>query len=149
MQFKILGSNTLKKSPKVSYNELPKDFQIIINITLCRNIKKIWQKWEYQKIQIGVHNGGLWEKDIWNDSTKLKTFVYKMILQKYTSLWIDLIYILIFAVYLEMPEIFTDLPTGSKQIACVFCHFQLFCLLPVGKSVNISAIPRYTVKTKM
>ena len=79
----------------------------------------------------------------------METFVNKMILQKYTPLWIDPTYILVFTVYLGMAEIFTDFPTGSKQIASVFCHFQLFCLLPVGKSVNISDIPRYTVKTKM
>ena len=47
-----------------------------------------------------------------------------------------------------MAEILTDFPTVCKQIASIFCHFRPFCLLPVGKSVNISAIPRCTVKTK-
>ena len=31
-----------------------------------------------------------------------------------------------FTVYLRMAEIFTDSPTGSQQIACALCHFQLF-----------------------
>ena len=36
---------------------------------------------------------------------------------------------LTFAVYLEMPEIFTDLPTGSK-IACVFLPFSTVLFTP-------------------
>ena len=44
----------------------------------------------------------------------MKTFVNKMILQKYTSLWIDPTYILVFTVYLGMAEILTDFPTESR-----------------------------------
>ena len=60
-----------------------------------------------------------------------------MILQKYTSQWIDLNYVLVFKVYLRMAQIFADLSTGSKELSSVFCHFQLFSLLPVGESVII------------
>ena len=45
-----------------------------------------------------------------------KTFVQEITLQKYTSLWIDLTYVLVFTVYLRMLLIFTNFLTGSKQI---------------------------------
>ena len=83
-----------------------------------------------------------------NRRAKLRAFVHKMILQEYTSWWIDPNYVLVFTVCLGMAQIFADFLTGSKQIAPVFCHFCLICLLPVGKSANIWAIPRHTVKTK-
>ena len=46
---------------------------------------------------------------------KLGRVVCKIILQKYTLLWIDLSDVLVFTVYLGMDQIFTDLPTGSKE----------------------------------
>ena len=80
---------------------------------------------------------------------KLRRVVYKIILQRYTSLWIDLSDVSVFMGYLGMDQIFTDNPTGSKQMACIFCHFGPFSLLPVGRSVNIWSIPRCAVKTEM
>ena len=67
------------------------------------------------------------------DDAKLRPFVYKMILQKYTSQWIDPTYVLVFRVYLGMAQIFTDFPTGSKMakhtwslsISC--CYEVYFC----------------------
>ena len=60
---------------------------------------------------------------------KLGRVVCKMILQKYTCLWIDLSDVLVLTVYLGMDQIFTDYPTASKQMACIFCHFCHFSLL--------------------
>ena len=71
-------------------------------------------------------------KDILNDVEELGRVVCKIILQKYTSLWIDPSDILLLTVYLGMDQIFKDYSTGSKQMACIFCHFRHFSLLPVG-----------------
>ena len=54
---------------------------------------------------------------------KLGRVFCKIILQKYTCLWIDQSDILVLTVYLGMDQMFTDYPTGSKQMACIFCHF--------------------------
>ena len=52
-------------------------------------------------------------KDILNDVEELGRVVCKIILQKYTSLWIDPSDILVLTAYLD--HIFTDYPTGSKK----------------------------------
>ena len=54
-------------------------------------------------------------------------------LQKYTSLWIDPSDVLVFTAYLGMDQIFTDYPTGSKQMACIFfAIFDLFLYFLLG-----------------
>ena len=54
-------------------------------------------------------------KDILNDLEEMGRVVCKIILQKYTSLWIDPSDVLVFTSYLWMDQVFTDLPTGSKE----------------------------------
>ena len=54
-------------------------------------------------------------KDILNDVEELGRVVCKIILQKYTSLWIDPSDISVFTAHLGIDQIFTDLPTGSKE----------------------------------
>ena len=61
-------------------------------------------------------------------------------------------YFLFFPVHLEMVQILTDFPNGSKEknrkLQKYTCYF-FYCLLPVDKSVNIWTIPRHAVKTKI
>ena len=71
-------------------------------------------------------------KDILNDVEELGRVVCKIILQKYTWLWIDLSDILIFTVYLGIDQIFTDYPTGSKEKFRKWQKIYAICLLPVG-----------------
>ena len=54
---------------------------------------------------------------------KLGRVVCKIILQKYTWLWIDPSDVLVLTVYPGTDQIFTDYPTGSQQMACIFCRF--------------------------
>ena len=69
-----------------------------------------------------------------------------MILCKNTSQRGDPNYVLVFTVHLGMSEILTDFP--SKQKGHKWQKIHAICLHPVGKSVNISDIPRCTVKNK-
>ena len=69
-----------------------------------------------------------------DDGAKLGTFICKMILLKYTSLWID-------------PS-FDSITRDGSDIDRKWQKLHAICLLPVGKSVNISGIPNYAVKTK-
>ena len=48
-----------------------------------------------QKIRLAVYNGCIWEIDIFKHGAKLKSFVHKIMLQKYTSQWIDLTYVFV------------------------------------------------------
>ena len=68
------------------------------------------------------------KKDILNGVEELGKVVCKIILQKYTSLWIDLSDVLVFTAYLGMDQIFTDLPTGSKEIGQKYMPFVYFLL---------------------
>ena len=70
------------------------------------------------------------------DGVKLGTFICKMILQKYASLWIYLSDVLVFTAYLGMAEIFTDFATGSKQNSRKCQELHATCLLPFGKFVT-------------
>ena len=45
--------------------------------------------WRCQSILTEVYNGGLWEIDICNCGAKLRSFVYKQILQKYIYFIMD------------------------------------------------------------
>ena len=47
-----------------------------------------------------------------------------------------------------MVQIFTNFSKGSKQKQAFFVIVDIYGLLPVEKSVNISAILRYAVKSK-
>ena len=78
----------------------------------------------------------------------LSTKWYCRIIQKYTSQWIDQNYVLVFTVCLGKAQIFTDFPQKVNK-SQKWQQTRAICLLPVGKSVNIWAIPRYTVKTKL
>ena len=51
----------------------------------------------------------IYEKISWSKTG----VVCKILLQKYTSLWIDPSDVLVFTVSLGIDEIFTDYPTGS------------------------------------
>ena len=73
--------------------------------------KYVWF-WGDQKM---FYNGSLCEMDIFSCGAKLRPFMCKIILQKYTSLWIGLTQCFSFTVFLGMAQIFTDFPTGSKQ----------------------------------
>ena len=74
----------------------------------------------------------------------METFVNKMILQKYTSLWIDLTYILVFTVYLGMAEIFTDFNCFAYfcweicKCLCQRSHWMFY--LPQWRTHNLSKI---------
>ena len=70
--------------------------------------------------------------EIFNDVEELGRLVCKIILHKYTWLRINSSDVLVFTIYLGMDQIFTDYSTGSKQMACIFCHFWHFSFLPVG-----------------
>ena len=72
------------------------------------------------------------EIDILNDGANLRSFSYKINLQKYTLQCIDPTYILVFAVYLGMPEIFTYFPTGHKQMHEFYAIFLLFVHFLLG-----------------
>ena len=67
-----------------------------------------------------------------NDEEELGRVVYKLILQKYTSLWTDPSDVLVFTAYLGMDEIFTDLITGSKEKGQKWQKIHAICLLSVG-----------------
>ena len=71
-------------------------------------------------------------KNILNDVEELERVVCKIILQKYTWLWIDPSDILVLTVYLGMDQIFTDDPTGSKGKCRKWQKIHAICLLPVG-----------------
>ena len=50
-----------------------------------------------------------------DDGEKLGKFVLKMVLQKYSSLWIDLTDVLVSTPYLGMAQILADFQTGSSK----------------------------------
>ena len=112
------GSVTLRM---YSYNTLKEVQPILTFATIAKN-----SDWSSQWLSMRKDHGA-----------KLRRVVCKIILQKYTSLWIYPCDVLVFTAYPGMDQIFTDYPTGPKQMACIFCHFQSFSLLPVGRSVNI------------
>ena len=60
---------------------------------ICNNIKKFWQMF---------YNGRLWENNSLTDGVKLRLFLKEMILHKYTSWWIDLTYLLVLTVHLDV-----------------------------------------------
>ena len=86
---------------------------------LCDNCKEFWL--EFTMV--------VYEKTSLNKTGRV---VCKLILQKYTWLWIDLSDILVLTVYLGMDQIFTDYPTGSKQKCQKWQKIHAICLLPVG-----------------
>ena len=76
------------------------------------------------------------ENQYLDDVAKLGKFVCKIILQKYTSFWIDATNILSFAAFLWMAQILTDFQTGSKEKSQKWQKTHAICLLPVGKYIN-------------
>ena len=71
-------------------------------------------------------------KDILNDVEELERVVCKIILQNYTLLWMDLSDTLVFTANQGMNQIFTDVPTGSKEKGQKWQKIHSICLLPVG-----------------
>ena len=79
-----------------------------------------------------------------------------MTLEKYTSKWLDATYILVFAVYLGMAEVFADFPTGNEteksKMAKNSCylltsyrgichrHLQVYCRLDLSSVKYIFGI---------
>ena len=94
------------------------------------NIKRFW--WRF-------YNGGRWDLEQWCKNwghLSTKWYCTNILYNGEIS-----IYVLVFIVYLGMPQILTDLPIGcqSESQKCQKSHGH--CSLPVGKSVNIWAIP--------
>ena len=87
-------------------------------------------------------------KEILNDVGELGRVVCKIILQKYTSLWIDLSDVLAFTEYLGMDQIFTDYPTSCWEICEYRIHPATTSKLENNKEkYNTKVLPTFLVTT--
>lgn len=73
-------------------------------------------------ILTGVCNGGLWDINL-----QLWTiYPQNDIAEVYFIMDTSKLHFSFYSIYLRMTQIFTDFPTGGKQIACIFLSFLTF-----------------------